>query len=135
MPLEVMELIRGVVSVKIIGELKKSDLDQMRAAILQGIKQWSRIRLHVIVENFTGCEASADGNDVQVLEEHGRNIEKVATLGEEQWRNGSAHLSVRPFSRRPLSIIRPSTVPGQSLGSQKGYDRCATSRVCELSFA
>jgi hypothetical protein len=64
MPLEVMELIRGVVSVKIIGELKKSDLDQMRAAILQGIKQWSRIRLDVIVENFTACEASADGNDV-----------------------------------------------------------------------
>jgi hypothetical protein len=64
MPLEVMELIRGVVSVKIIGELKKSDLDHMRAAILQGIKQWSRIRLHVIVENFAGCEASADGNDV-----------------------------------------------------------------------
>ena len=98
MPLEVMDLIRGVVSVKIIGELKKSDLDQIRAAILQGIKQWSRIRLHVIVENFTGCEASADGNDVQVLEEHGRNIEKVAILGEEQWRNGVCALSVRPFS-------------------------------------
>ena len=30
MLLEVKELIRGVVSVKTIGELKKSDLDQMR---------------------------------------------------------------------------------------------------------
>jgi hypothetical protein len=60
-PLEVMELISGVVSVKIIGELKKSDLDQMRAAILQGIKQWSRIRLDVIVENFTGARRAPTG--------------------------------------------------------------------------
>jgi len=107
MPLEVMELIRGVVSVKIIGELKKSDLDQMRAAILQGIKQWSRIRLHVIVENFTGCEASADGNDVQVLEEHGRNIEKVAILGEEQWRNGVCALIGKAFQLTPIEYYSP----------------------------
>ena len=108
MALEVMELIRGVVSVKITGQLKKSDLHQMRAAILQGIKQWSRIRLHVIVENFTGCEASPDGDDVQVLGEHGRNIEKVAILGEEQWRNGVCALIGNDFQATPIEYYSPS---------------------------
>jgi hypothetical protein len=103
-----MELIRGVVGVKITGELKKADLHQMRAAILQGIKQWSSIRLHVIVENFTGCEVSADRDDVQVLGEHGRNIEKVAIFGEEQWRNGVCGLIGKDFQSTPIQYYSPS---------------------------
>ena len=108
MPLEVMELIRGVVSLKITGELKNSDLYQMRAAILQGIKQWSRIRLHVMVENFTGCEASPDGDDAQVLGKYNRHIEKMAILGEEQWRVGVCALISKDFQSTPVEYYSPS---------------------------
>lgn len=108
MALEVMELIRGVVSVKITGELRKADLQQMRGAILQGLKQWSRIRLHVIVENFTGCEASLDGDDVQAPGKYDRNIEKVAILGEEQWRNGVCAIIGKDFQSAPIEYYSPS---------------------------
>ena len=108
MALEVMELIRGVVSVKITGELKKSDLYQMRAAILQGSKQWRRIRLRVMVENFTGCEASPDGDDAQVLGKYNRDIEKVAILGEEQWRNGVCALISKDFQSTSIEYYSPS---------------------------
>jgi hypothetical protein len=38
MAFEIIELIRGVVSVKISGQLNNSDLHEMRAAILEGIR-------------------------------------------------------------------------------------------------
>ena len=75
MALEVMELIRRVVSIKIIGAPEEGDLQQMRAAMLQNLKQWSRIRLHVIGEDFAGCEASQDGDNAQVLGTYNRDIE------------------------------------------------------------
>ena len=108
MALEVMELIRGVVSVKVTGELRKVDLEQMRGAILHGLKQWSRIRLHVIVEDLAGCEASLDGDDVHALKKYDGTIEKVAILGEERWRNGVCAVIGKDFQSAPIEYYSPS---------------------------
>ena len=68
----------------------------MQGAILQGLKQWSRIRLHVIVENFTGCEASLEG--YQALE----------NMKLEQWRNGVCAIIGKDFQSAPIEYCSPS---------------------------
>jgi hypothetical protein len=108
MAFEIIELIRGVVSVKITGQLNNSDLHEMRAAILEGIRQQSRIRLHVIIENFTGCEVGPDGDDLRILGEQSRNIERVAILGEEQTRDAISDLIGKVFQSTFIEHYSPS---------------------------
>lgn len=86
MAFEIQQSDYGVVIVKVSSELTKSDVDQMQAAARVAIKQWGKIRVLVKLEDFRGWEKHPHWGDVTFIQEDGRNIEKMAIIGDESWR-------------------------------------------------
>jgi hypothetical protein len=44
---ETVQLVRGLVTLKVTDSLQESDIHAMRAAALSGIKEWGKIRILV----------------------------------------------------------------------------------------
>jgi hypothetical protein len=57
--------------------------DQARVLIDQGL----RPRALLVLENFKGWEKGVDWGDMSFLTEHGDDIERMAIVGEERWRD------------------------------------------------
>ncbi len=84
---EVLDSSDGRLTIKVTGELKKFELDGMQNVARAALKQWAKIRVLVKVEDFRGWERNADWGDVSFMQGDGRNIEKMAIVGDEDWRD------------------------------------------------
>ncbi len=102
MPFEIIESSSSVMTVRVMRELKKSELDRIQAAALEAIKQWGKIRVLIILDNFRGWEASPDWGDVTFMSEHSKEIEKIAIVGEEMWKDQAYAFTGKGF--RPTAI-------------------------------
>src|SRR3989304_6016138 len=102
MPFNVIESSGKLISVKITGELKKAELDRMQAVASEFMKREGKIKILVFLENFLGWELGADWEDVNFQLEHDRDIEKIAIIGDEKWKNLALAFTGKPF--RPVEI-------------------------------
>ena len=87
MGFEVMELADGVMSVRITGELKKAEADQIQAQAIEAIRQWGKLRLLFTLEDFRGWERGVDWGDTSFALEYGDAVQKMAIVGDESWRD------------------------------------------------
>mgnify|MGYP003556418866 CR=1 FL=1 len=102
MSFTVIESSGKLISVKITGGLKKAELDQIQTIASELIKREGQIKMLVILEDFLGWERGADWEDMNFQEEHDRDIEKIAIIGDEKWRNLVLAFTGKPF--RPVAI-------------------------------
>lgn len=102
MGFEIQESSGSLVSVKIKGILKKSELDQMQEVAVKAIEQEGKIRVLVILDNFLGWESDADWGDISFNIKHDKDIEKIAIVGDEKWRDLALAFLAKPF--RPIEI-------------------------------
>ncbi|HEX3033754.1 MAG TPA: STAS/SEC14 domain-containing protein [Thermodesulfobacteriota bacterium] len=102
MPFEIQESSRSLVSVKIKGILKKSELDQMQEVAAKAIEREGKIRILVILDNFLGWESGANWGDLSFNIKHDKDIEKIAIVGDEKWRDLALAFLAKPF--RPMKI-------------------------------
>jgi hypothetical protein len=108
MPFEVIESSGSLVSVKIKGELKKSELDQIQALAIELIKRWGKVRVLVILEDFQGWERGENWGDITFAVEHDNDIEKVAIVGEESWKEPVLAFFGKPFRKLSIEYFDPS---------------------------
>lgn len=54
MPFEILESANSLMKVRVMRELKKSELDRIQAAALEAINQWGKIRVLIILDNLRG---------------------------------------------------------------------------------
>ena len=72
---------------KISGELSKSEVSQMQAAALEAIRRCGKISALFILENFQGWMRASEWGDTTFLNEHGKDISRIAVVGDEEWRD------------------------------------------------
>jgi hypothetical protein len=108
MAVEVQQSDYGVVIVRISGKLGKSDMDRLQATALTAIQQWNKIRVLVKVEDFRGWEQNSDSGDVTFMNEEGRNIEKMAIVGAEAWRDMFYAFTGKGFRATAIEYFLPS---------------------------
>ena len=87
MAFTIVESSGPIVSAKLIGELSVADVGRMQALAIEAIKRSGKIKGMLILENFLGWKREPDWGDVTFLTEHGKDIAKIAVVGEEQWRD------------------------------------------------
>ena len=85
MGLEIVDVSDGLMTVKVTGVLKKSELDRAQASAREIIKRHGKVRFLVIVEDFRGWQQEGRWGDVSLEMEYDEHIEKIAIVGEEQW--------------------------------------------------
>ncbi|MCF6153989.1 MAG: STAS/SEC14 domain-containing protein [Candidatus Brocadia sp.] len=108
MSFEVISSSGNLISIKISGELKKAELDRMQASATEFIKREGKIRILVFLEDFLGWERGADWEDVNFQLEHDRDIEKIAVVGDEKWRNLALAFTGKPFRPVKIEYFTPS---------------------------
>ena len=85
MSVKVGDVSDGLLTVKIAGKLKKSELERAQASTLEVIREHGKVRILVIATGFLGWERQDDWNDVSFPAKVGKQIEKIAIVGERRW--------------------------------------------------
>jgi len=81
--IEVVQLVRGVLTIKVTGKLREADIDQLRVATDRCIRQWIKVRVLIILEGFEGF-ASQGLTEAGFMGGDGQAIEKMAVVGDDR---------------------------------------------------
>jgi stage II sporulation SpoAA-like protein len=102
MPVEIIDASGKLLQIKVRGMLKKADYDRIIQVAKQAIAREGKVRALAIVEGFEGWERHEDWGDVSFMMEQGQNIEKMAIVGDEKWRDDAFAFTAKGF--RPTAI-------------------------------
>jgi hypothetical protein len=102
MAVEIIDASGKLLQIQIRGMLKKADHKQLIQIAKQAIAREGKIRALIIADGFEGWERSGDWGDVTFMMEEGQQIEKMAVVGDEKWRDDALAFTAKGF--RPTAI-------------------------------
>jgi hypothetical protein len=108
MPFVIIDGSGPVLSVKISGELERSEVSQIQAAALQSIGRWEKIDALFVLDDFQGWKRSEEWGDVTFMVEHGKQIHKIAVVGEEKWRDMIYAFLAKGFRDAEIEYFLPA---------------------------
>jgi|WetSurSiteA1Bulk_404760.scaffolds.fasta_scaffold123416_1 hypothetical protein len=86
MPCEIVERKDDLITVKISGVLKRAELSLAEKAAIDLMRSAHKIKILILTENFQGWDNKDNWEDVSFQFEYDQQIEKIAIVGEKQWR-------------------------------------------------
>jgi len=99
MPLQVTEEIQGnVLEVHVTGKLERQDYEKFVPDTERLIKQYGKIRVLMVMDDFHGWDAGALWEDIKWDAKHFNDVERVAIVGERKWQEWLATMC-KPFTR------------------------------------
>ena len=98
----------SIVCFKVSGTLTTTEASAMQNAALTAIKRWGKIRALVILEGFQGWEKGSGWEDTSFADEHDSNIEKMAIVGGEEWRDWVYAFTGKGFRAVAIEYFLPS---------------------------
>jgi hypothetical protein len=102
MPVEIIDAAGKLLQIKIRGMLKKADYDRIIQIAKAAIAREGKVRALAILDGFEGWERHEDWGDVSFMMDQGQQIEKMAIVGDEKWRDDALAFTARGF--RPTAI-------------------------------
>lgn len=97
MALEWIDRTTRIVRLRIRGELTGADMKGVQEGILATIAKFGSASGLVLLEGFEGWKSGEDWGDLSFQEEHDREIERIAVVGEQRWRDDMLAFLVAPF--------------------------------------
>lgn len=94
--------------VHISGVLSKTELENAQAVAAQEIKRLGKIKLLVILEHFQGWERGADWGDVTFFTIHDQDIERIAIVGDEKWRDQALAFAGAGIRKAAVQLFLPT---------------------------
>jgi hypothetical protein len=108
MPVEIIDDAGKLVQIRIRGVLKKADHERLIQVAKEAIGREGKVRALVILEGFEGWERHEDWGDVSFMMEQGQNIEKMAIVGDEKWRDDALAFTAKGFRPTAIEFFQPS---------------------------
>ena len=102
MPVEVIDASGALLQTKVRGTLQRAEYDRMLQLAREIIMREGKIRVLVLLDGFEGWERYRDWGDVSIAIQEGRNIEGMAIVGDEKWRDETLAFTAAGF--RPTAI-------------------------------
>jgi stage II sporulation SpoAA-like protein len=102
MPVEIIDAAGKLLQIKIRGMLKKADYDRIIQIAKAAIAREGKVRALAILDGFEGWERHEDWGDVSFMMDQGQQIEKMAIVGDEKWRDDALAFTAKGF--RPTAI-------------------------------
>ena len=102
MPVDIIDVSGKLLQLKVRGMLKKADYDRIIQIAKESIAREGKIKALVILEGFEGWERHEDWGDVSFMMDEGQQIEKMAIVGDEKWRDDALAFTAKGF--RPTVI-------------------------------
>lgn len=86
-----------IVRLRVSGELSGDDLEAVQRGMLEAIAEFGQISSLIILDSFQGWKAGEEWGDLSFQEEHDREIERIAVVGDERWRDEMLTFLLAPF--------------------------------------
>jgi len=102
MPVEIIDVSGKLLQVKIRGVLTKADHERLVQVAKEAIAREGKIRALIVAEGFEGWERHGDWGDVSFMMQEGQQIEKMAIVADEKWRDDALAFTAKGF--RPTGI-------------------------------
>jgi hypothetical protein len=106
MPMEMRVEGQRLLVVRINGILRQAEFEECQRAAAEVIRAVGKVAALIVLDGFQGWEHRDEWGDMSFLFEHDNDIEKIAVVGQEKWREevlmftgaGLRHSSVRYFN-------------------------------------
>ena len=107
MPLAIIEESGPIVSAKISGALATTDVSQIQAAAMAAIRRCGKISALFVLDDFRGWTQEPELADVSFLNEHDRDIAKIAVVGDAEWRPLMYAFLAKGFRQAAVAYFLP----------------------------
>ena len=87
MPASIQHESGNLFAIRISGVLRQAELQDVQTVAAQEITRIGTIKLLFVLDAFEGWERDADWGDLAFYAAHDKDIEKIAIVGEEKWRD------------------------------------------------
>jgi hypothetical protein len=87
MPASIQHETGNLFRIHISGVLRQAELGDVQAVAAQEITRLGRITLLFVLKQFRGWERGADWGDLAFYADHDKDIDKIAIVGDEKWRD------------------------------------------------
>jgi hypothetical protein len=111
MPFTIVDATGPIISVKISGEIEKTEVTQIQAAALGAIQRCGRISALFILDDFRGWKRDGNWGDISFMTQHDQEIVKIAVVGDEQWRDLVCAFLAKGFRTAAVEYFVPSDLP------------------------
>jgi hypothetical protein len=97
-----------IISVKISGEISRTEVGQIQAAALRAIQQCGKISALFILDDFRGWKREGNWGDISFMTQHDKEIDKIAVVGDEQWRDLIYAFLAKGFRSAAIEYFPPA---------------------------
>lgn len=87
MTAEIISVDRSIVTLRVSAKLTEAELAAVQKDTADVIGRLGRISILILAENFDGWERGGQWGDFSFQEAHDRDIERMAIVGDEKWRD------------------------------------------------
>jgi stage II sporulation SpoAA-like protein len=87
MPASIQHESGNLFRIHVSGVLRQGELLGVQTVAVQGITRLGTIKLLFVLDGFEGWERGADWGDLAFYAAHDTDIEKIAIVGDEKWRD------------------------------------------------
>jgi len=108
MPFTIVDATGPIISVKISGELDRSEVAQIQATALKAIQRCGKISALFVLDGFLGWKREGNWGDISFMTQHDEEISKIAVVGEEQWRDLVCAFLAKGFRTAAIEYFVPT---------------------------
>jgi hypothetical protein len=108
MPASIQHESGNLFRIHISGVLRQAELLDVQAVAAQEITRLGRITLLFVLEQFQGWERGADWGDLDFYAAHDKDIDKIAIIGDEKWRDHGLAFSGAGIRKAAVRFFRPA---------------------------
>jgi hypothetical protein len=95
----------NVYRMEISGVLEERDLATAQRSLAAELKGGGRIRLLVVLAGFEGWERGATWGDLTFYVGHGDDIERIAIIGDDRWRDEALMFAAADLRKAPVAYF------------------------------
>ena len=110
MACEIIRTDGAVVYASISGVMNLADLQSLQSAGMDLISQGIKPRLLVTLQDFQGWEKGADWEDMDFQITHGKDIAKIAFVGDEKWKDDAFAFVGKGLRTTQIEFFSPSAL-------------------------
>jgi hypothetical protein len=108
-----MGLSNGVLTFRITGQLAHAEFTAALKKVVDLIRQQGKVRLLVLVEDFTGIEKTEAWGDVSFQAQNDKFIEKIAIVGKKKYEDLALVFAGKGVRQVPIEFF-PAADRGQA---------------------
>jgi hypothetical protein len=87
------------------GQLRTAELKQRESELAAEIRRVGRVKLLFVLKNFSGWAPEDDWNDLTFYVKHGDEVDRIAIVGDEKWRNHALMFAGAGLRRGPVEYF------------------------------